>query len=87
MIMRLAPIGAFGAMAFTIGRYGIGTLWVLGKLMTGVYAACALFVFIVLGSITLGRGSRYGSRGCVIEPRVRGNSARFGPCVCPSGGA
>jgi aerobic C4-dicarboxylate transport protein len=51
MIMRLAPIGAFGAMAFTIGRYGIGTLWVLGKLMTGVYAACALFVFIVLGSI------------------------------------
>ena len=37
MIMRLAPIGAFGAMAFTIGRYGIGTLVALGKLMASVY--------------------------------------------------
>ena len=37
MIMRVAPIGAFGAMAFTIGQYGIGTLFSLGKLMAGVY--------------------------------------------------
>jgi aerobic C4-dicarboxylate transport protein len=51
MIMRLAPIGAFGATAFTIGRYGIGTLLALGKLMFSVYATCALFVFIVLGII------------------------------------
>jgi aerobic C4-dicarboxylate transport protein len=51
MIMRLAPIGAFGAMAFTIGRYGIGTLLALGKLMFSVYATCALFVFVVLGVI------------------------------------
>src|SRR5580765_8246159 len=49
MIMRLAPIGAFGATAFTIGRYGVGTLVALGKLMFSVYATCALFVFIVLG--------------------------------------
>jgi len=43
MIMRLAPIGAFGATAFTIGRYGVGTLLALGKLMFSVYATCALF--------------------------------------------
>jgi aerobic C4-dicarboxylate transport protein len=51
MIMRAAPIGAFGAMAFTIGQFGIGTLFSLGKLMAGVYATCLLFVFIVLGAI------------------------------------
>ena len=51
MIMRLAPIGAFGAMAFTIGRYGVGSLLSLGKLMAGVYLTCLLFVIIVLGSI------------------------------------
>jgi aerobic C4-dicarboxylate transport protein len=51
MIMRLAPIGAFGATAFTIGRYGVGTLLALGKLMFSVYATCALFVFIILGII------------------------------------
>jgi aerobic C4-dicarboxylate transport protein len=51
MIMRFAPIGAFGAMAFTIGEYGIGTLFSLGKLMAGVYLTCLLFVFVVLGSI------------------------------------
>jgi aerobic C4-dicarboxylate transport protein len=51
MIMRLAPIGAFGAMAFTIGRYGLGSLLALGKLMFAVYATCGLFVFVVLGTI------------------------------------
>lgn len=51
MIMRVAPIGAYGAMAFTIGEYGIGTLVSLGKLMAAVYATCLLFVFIVLGAI------------------------------------
>ena len=51
MIMRLAPIGAFGATAFTIGRYGVGTLFALGKLMLSVYATCLLFVFVVLGLI------------------------------------
>jgi aerobic C4-dicarboxylate transport protein len=49
--MRAAPIGAFGAMAFTIGRYGIGTLFSLGKLMGGVYVTCLLFVIIVFGTI------------------------------------
>ena len=50
-IMRLAPIGAFGAMAFTIGKYGIGTLLSLGKLMATFYLSCVLFVFVVLGAI------------------------------------
>jgi aerobic C4-dicarboxylate transport protein len=51
LIMRLAPIGAFGAMAFTVGRYGVGSLVSLGALMAGVYLTCALFVVIVLGSV------------------------------------
>ena len=51
LIMRLAPIGAFGAMAFTIGRYGLGTMLSLGKLMAGVYLTCAFFIFVVLGTI------------------------------------
>jgi aerobic C4-dicarboxylate transport protein len=51
LIMRLAPIGAFGAMAFTIGRYGVGTLVSLGQLIAAVYLACALFVVVGLGSV------------------------------------
>jgi hypothetical protein len=48
IIMRVAPLGAFGAMSFTIGRYGIGTLAQLGFLMACFYLTCALFIFIVL---------------------------------------
>lgn len=51
MIMRLAPIGAFGAMAFTIGKYGVGTLVQLGQLIICFYITCVLFVVVVLGSI------------------------------------
>ncbi len=51
MIMQLAPIGAGGAMAFTIGKYGLATLLSLGKLMAGVYITCFLFVFVVLGLV------------------------------------
>ena len=56
LIMRLAPLGAFGAMAFTVGRYGIGSLVALGWLMAGVYLTCAFFVFGVLGSIAAATG-------------------------------
>jgi aerobic C4-dicarboxylate transport protein len=55
-IMELAPIGAFGAMAFTIGRYGLGTLLSLGKLMLCVYVTSVLFVFVVLGLIAFCHG-------------------------------
>jgi aerobic C4-dicarboxylate transport protein len=51
VIMRAAPIGAFGAMAFTIGKYGLRTLLPLGKLLLCVYLTSALFVFVVLGLI------------------------------------
>ena len=50
-IMAVAPIGAFGAMAFTIGRYGVESLISLGALMACFYATCLLFVFVVLGII------------------------------------
>ncbi len=50
-IMRLAPFGAFGAMAFTIGKYGIGSLLPLARLMGSFYLTCLLFIFIVLGAI------------------------------------
>ncbi len=51
IIMRAAPLGAFGAMAFTIGRYGIGTLVQLGQLMASVYLTCLIFIFLVLGLV------------------------------------
>ena len=51
IIMKVAPIGAFGAMAFTIGKYGIDSLVPLGKLMGTFYATCLFFIFVVLGLI------------------------------------
>ena len=51
MLMKLAPIGAFGAMAYTIGAYGLGTLKSLGLLMACFYGTCLLFVFGVLGLV------------------------------------
>ena len=50
-VMFLAPLGAFGGMAFTIGKYGIHTLIPLGKLMLSVYITMALFIFVVLNLI------------------------------------
>jgi aerobic C4-dicarboxylate transport protein len=50
-VMKLAPIGAFGAMAFTIGRYGVGTLLSLGQLMACFYATSLIFVLVVLGVV------------------------------------
>jgi aerobic C4-dicarboxylate transport protein len=51
MIMRLAPLAAFGAMAFTVGAYGLGSIVALGKLMGTMYITCILFVTVVLGLI------------------------------------
>ncbi|MGQ3074838.1 MAG: dicarboxylate/amino acid:cation symporter [Ferrovibrionaceae bacterium] len=56
MIMYFAPLGAFGAMAFTIGKYGIGSLVQLGQLMASVYLTCFLFVVVVLGLIARATG-------------------------------
>jgi len=49
LVMRLSPLGAFGAMAFTVGKYGIGTLGSLAQLMAAFYGTSVLFVLIVLG--------------------------------------
>jgi aerobic C4-dicarboxylate transport protein len=51
IVMKLAPVGAFGAMAFTIGKYGLASLIPLAKLMGSFYLTCGLFVVVVLGTI------------------------------------
>ncbi|MDR0278614.1 MAG: dicarboxylate/amino acid:cation symporter [Paucimonas sp.] len=51
MVMRVAPLAACGAMAFTVGKYGLGSIVSLGKLMATMYLTCFLFVVVVLGSI------------------------------------
>ena len=51
MVMKVAPIGAFGAMAYTVGAFGLKTLLPLGRLMLDVYLTMAVFIFIVLGGI------------------------------------
>jgi len=51
VIMKVAPIGAFGAMAFTIGKYGVATLVSLASFMMAFYVTCLLFVFVVLGAV------------------------------------
>jgi aerobic C4-dicarboxylate transport protein len=51
MLMRLAPIGAFGAMAFTVGKYGIASLGPLAKLVTTFYVTSILFVLVILGIV------------------------------------
>ncbi len=56
MIVRVAPIGAFGAMAYTIGAFGLGTLWNLVELVLTFYATALLFVFLVLGTIARANG-------------------------------
>jgi aerobic C4-dicarboxylate transport protein len=51
MLMRIAPIGAFGAMAFTVGKYGVGAILTLAGFMLTFYAACLLFVIVGLGVV------------------------------------
>ncbi len=51
IVMRFAPIGAFGAMAFTIGKYGLASLGPLAKLIASFYVTSILFVFVVFGAI------------------------------------
>jgi len=56
MVMRLAPIGAGAGVAFTISKYGFGTVWSLAYLMLGVYATSILFVGVVLGAVCVWTG-------------------------------
>jgi len=56
ILMRFAPIGAFGAMAFTVGKYGLASLGPLLKLIATFYITCFLFVLIVMGGIAWAAG-------------------------------
>ena len=58
LIMNLAPIGTFGAMAFSVGAYGIGTLVPLGKVVVAVYVTCILFILLALGPVARFAGFR-----------------------------
>jgi aerobic C4-dicarboxylate transport protein len=51
IVMYMSPLGAFGGMAFTVGKFGLGTLLSLAKLMASVYTTMLLFIFVVLGLI------------------------------------
>lgn len=51
IIMKVAPLGALGAMAFTVGKYGLGSLSSLGQLMGSFYITCIIFIVVVLGGI------------------------------------
>lgn len=51
MVMRLAPLGAGAGMAFTIGKYGIGTLLSLGQLLVALYVTTLIFIVVILGSV------------------------------------
>lgn len=53
MVMWAAPIGAFGAIAFTVGKFGVGSLASLGKLVGDFYITCLIFVFAILGAVSL----------------------------------
>ena len=56
LIMKVAPIGAFGAIAFTVGKYGFSSLTQLASLMGSFYLTCLVFIFVVLGSIAAAHG-------------------------------
>jgi len=51
MVMRVAPLAAFGAIAFTVGKYGLGSLVSLGQLMACMYLTCIVFIVVVLGAV------------------------------------
>ena len=70
MIMRVAPVGAFGAMAFTIGKYGVGSLLPLAELMATFYLTCLLFIFVVLGAICRWAGFSVWKYICYIKEEL-----------------
>ncbi len=70
IVMKLAPVGAFGAIAFTIGKYGIGALIHLGKLAGCLYATSGLFVFVVLGTICKMSGLNLWKLLCYIKEEI-----------------
>jgi aerobic C4-dicarboxylate transport protein len=94
-IVKLAPLGAFGAMAFTVGRYGIGSIGSLGLLVLTFYVACGAFVAIVLGALArvqpvedaalLPRGVADRARHLLLRTRAAGHAAEAGAAGLPEG--
>jgi aerobic C4-dicarboxylate transport protein len=76
IVMKVAPIGAFGAMAYTVGTFGVKSLLPLGRLMLDVYLTMALFIFVVLNLILRYFGSRCGSTSSSSAKRSCSYSAR-----------
>lgn len=70
LVMRFAPIGAFGAMAFTIGKYGVASLGPLVKLIAIFYGTCIFFVFLVLGTICFFSGFRISQLLAYIKEEI-----------------
>ncbi len=70
MIVRLAPIGAFGAMGFTVGAYGVGALWNLAELIVTFYATSLLFVLLVLGAVARAVGFSIGRFLAYIKDEI-----------------
>ena len=70
MIMRVAPLGAFGAMAYTVGQHGVATLASMGKLMASVYLTMAVFIFLGLGAIARLSGFRLWPLLCAIREEL-----------------
>jgi len=69
ILMRLAPLGAFGAMAFTIGRFGLASLGPLWRLIATFYMTCILFVLLVLGGWRCSRDSISSNSSCISRKR------------------
>lgn len=70
LIMKLAPVGAFGAITFTIGKYGVGALASLGKLVLCLYVTSALFVIVVLGLICKFSGINIWQLICYMKEEI-----------------
>ena len=85
IVTRVAPIAAFGAMAFTLGKYGMGSLLSPGKLMACVYLTCAVFIFGLLGLVarlhgfSLWKILRYIREELLIVVGTSGNRRTAGP--------
>ena len=84
ILMRLAPIGAFGAMAFTIGQYGVASLGPLVKLIAMFYVTCILFVLIVLGAIARARGLQHLQIPSVYQRRDHSGAGGQFVGACPA---
>ena len=65
IVMWAAPLGAFGAIAFSVGKFGAGSLLSLGKLLISFYVTCLIFIFAVLWPIAIGAASAFSGSSAI----------------------